>query len=139
MHTVGRKIGSPNQNVLSKQLKRHVRRHGKNINTLIIAQVNSVLLRKQKDIPKVCILVMKRKQCELQLADLLHKEGMKRPHRILTRSGLAPVINSAAQMGAPQICNNSIKLTSLCFHRVRHTPTQHPLEFYILLIFTHHP
>lgn len=31
-------------------------------------------------------------------------------------------------MAEPQTCNNSIKLTFLCFHKVRHTQG-HPLEF----------
>lgn len=31
------------------------------------------------------------------------------------------------------MCNNSIKRTSLCFHKVRHTQ-RHPLEFHILLL-----
>lgn len=48
------------------------------------------------------------------------------------------IINSAAQMEEPQMCNNSIKLTSLCFHKVRYTE-RHPLEFHILLLLTLHP
>lgn len=64
---------------------------------------------------------MKRKQCVLQLADPFHKEGMKHPYRISSQSGLPLIMDSAAQMGAPQMCNNSIKPTSLCFHKVKYT------------------
>lgn len=41
-------------------------------------------------------------------------------------------------MEEPQTCNNSIKLTSLCFHKVRYT-VRHPLEFHTLLLLTLHP
>lgn len=48
------------------------------------------------------------------------------------------IIDSAAQMVESQTCNNSIKLTSLCFHRARYTQ-RHPLEFHIIPLFTLHP
>lgn len=41
-------------------------------------------------------------------------------------------------MEEPQMCNNSIKLTSLCFHKVRYTE-RHPLEFHILFLLALHP
>lgn len=67
---------------------------------------------------------MKSKQGLLQLADRRHR-GDGGPGR----SPASPVItDSTAQMAEPQTCNNSIKLTFLCFHKVRHTQG-HPLEF----------
>ena len=67
---------------------------------------------------------MKSKQGLLRLADRRHGgAGGSRHIRHL------PLItDAAAQMEEPQTCNNSIKLTILCFPKVRHTQ-EHPLEF----------
>lgn len=60
-------------------------------------------------------------------------ERTKHPCRISAPPAPLPIIDSAAQMVEPQMCNNSIKHTSPCFHKVRHTQ-RHPLEFHILLL-----
>lgn len=72
---------------------------------------------------------MKSKQGLLQPGDRRHRGDGGSRHIPPSPPPPPPVItDSAAQMAEAQPCNNSIKLTFLCFPRVRHT-RGHPLEF----------
>jgi len=124
--------------IFSLLLKLHFQRHSRNNNTVIIARVNTVLLRKTKRHP-LGLYFSNEKQT---VAAAIAWPVTPRWWNVPTESQLSPVslviTDSAAQMVEPQMCNNSIKLTSLCFHKVRYTQ-RHPLEFHILLLFTLHP
>lgn len=64
---------------------------------------------------------MKSKQWLLKLPDPRHGGDETSQQDLCSGPVSLAIIDSAAQMVEAQMCNNSIKLTSQCFHKVRYT------------------